>query len=988
VQGEFVWPFEEFPDPELGFPKFPVLRFLNPPEGFVYEEVIPATPEANPIRVPGRAAPSVGRLFGTSELDLVVGTEDGSLYVFQGVPSPTEEVVVEPPAPDRESVLAVNQISETRGSWGGIWFKGSSLDWDDTQPETGSLIENALISGAKVGIRARGASPRIVRTDVLDSLIYGIVAENMAFPAIEDSNIASNSTVSIAGILADNYSAPVMEDVRLVRNGVSGLQTRRYAFPVLRGSHPAYGHSIVTGNNYGVRIESNSAPRLGNVSNTNPYDNGLVEFYGNRFFDIYNDTSALVKAENNLWNTINLAAIDKRIFDDNENPEKGMVDFYPLARFTPDPPPTPTQTPTRNFEPYPTATPTPAPEVVINATGTITQNTTWQGTVTVIGNVTILDSAVLEILPGTLIRFRGTDEAGNPAKHVIHAMNATILARGTRQNPIQFLPESFTEEELDPLKPQRPYGGVVLDGPSMIRSEFTYCEFHLADVGIEAIDNVVYVNDCEFRYNRKGMIIRATGAMPNNLVAPRIRQTLFDQNLVAFLVAGNANPDFGKPEDPGLNVFLLLDEHPTRYDFEVENYFRGGPFSAQGNYFYIQDTARVLASYDDLKGRFSPIPEYSLYEADLNPAGAVNVFPMGSMMEDDMDGIPGIIITHPEVWIGDLHYDQDILILSRVRIIRGANLLASGEDVPSIVVGTGDLVTPEYTRSLSGTLEAMGEAGAGEIVMQGELYADGTRHRWGGLCFAGQNSSRKSYLRNVRLRNSVNQMTLLGASPAVEDCQFEVFTGAGIVVTHSIHPDDDYYFRFATATIDDTGMGFIPKTPYGVPQPRIERTSIMGGTVGMLTSDACPILRGSFLYSSRIAAVLISGGLTPDLGLPADPGYNYFRANDDYDVINLALTPVNAAGNVWYHEGTPLNIPAEIDSRIFDDEENYSSGAVDYSGFIAEVTAIPALEQFVLGDLDENTQVNAAGILEVIKSWHTVKGNSSYTKSSIPAAAS
>ncbi len=118
VQGEFVWPFEEFPDPELGFPKFPVLRFLNPPDGFVYEEVLPATPEANPIQVTGRAAPSIGRLFGTSELDLVVGTEDGSLYVFQGVPSPTEEVVVEPPAPAQEPVLAANQISDTRGSWG------------------------------------------------------------------------------------------------------------------------------------------------------------------------------------------------------------------------------------------------------------------------------------------------------------------------------------------------------------------------------------------------------------------------------------------------------------------------------------------------------------------------------------------------------------------------------------------------------------------------------------------------------------------------------------------------------------------------------------------------------------------------------------------------------------------------------------------------------------------------------------------------------
>lgn len=980
-QGEYIWPFEEFPDPELGFPKFPVLRFLNPPDGFVYEEILPATPEANPIRVTGRAAPSIGRLFGTSELDLVVGSDEGLLYVFQGVSAPTEEMALEPPAPDQESAVAVNQTGDLRGSWGGIWFKGASLDWDDTQPERGSLIENALITGAKVGVRARSASPRIVKTDILDSLLYGLVAENMAFPSIENVNIASNSSVSIAGVMADNYSAPVMEDVRLVRNGYAGLQTKRYAFPVLRGSHPAYGHSIVTGNRYGVRIESNSAPRLGNVSNANPNDNGLIEFYGNRLYDIYNDTSALIMAENNLWNTMDLAAIDKRIFDDNENPEKGMVDFYPLARFTPDAPPTPTPTPTMNFVPYPTATPTPKPEVAIEASGTITQNTTWQGTVTVTGNVTILDSAVLEILPGTLIRFRGVDASGSPAKWVIHALNATILARGTRQKPIQFLPESFTEEQLNPLDPQRPYGGVVLDGPSMIRSEFIYCEFHLADVGVEAKDNSVLMDECEFSLNRKGVIVRATGAMPGNLVAPKIRRTIFDRNLVAFLVAGSANPDFGKPEDPGLNVFLLLDERPTRYDFEVDNYFRGGPFSAQGNYFYVQDTARLLANYADLKGRFSPIPEYGLYESDENPAGAVNAFPVGKMLEDDMDGMPGIIITHPEVWIGDLYYDQDILILSRVRIIRGSRLFAVGEEAPSIVVGTGDLITPELTRSLSGTLEALGEPDAGEIIMQGYLFAPETRTLWGGLCFVGQNASQKSYLRNVRLRNSVNQLTLLGASPTLEDCIVEVFTGAGIVATHSIHPDDDYHFPFATRAVDsDTGVGFNPKTPYGVPQPRIERTTITGGTVGVLSFDARPILRRNFLYSSRIASVLISGGLTPDLGTLADPGYNYFRANDDYDVINLALTQVGAAGNVWYHGEAPLQTPVEIDSRIFDDEENYSSGAVDYSGFIVDVTAIPTLERFALGDLDENSLINHAGILEVIKAWHTIKGSTLYNK--------
>ena len=82
---------------------------------------------------------------------------------------------------------------------------------------------------------------------------------------IERTNIASNSTRSDAGVLADEYSAPILEDVQLIRNGDAGLKTRRYSFPLVRGSRPGVSHSVITQNRYGVRAESNSVPRLGNV---------------------------------------------------------------------------------------------------------------------------------------------------------------------------------------------------------------------------------------------------------------------------------------------------------------------------------------------------------------------------------------------------------------------------------------------------------------------------------------------------------------------------------------------------------------------------------------------------------------------------------------------------------------------------------------------------------------------------------------------------
>ena len=108
----------------------------------------------------------------------------------------------------------------------------------------------------------------------------------------------------------------------------------------------------------------------------------------------------------------------------------------------------------------------------------------WQGEVIINGNVLITGSSVLEILPGTTIRF----DAGvaKSSRFTITAKNSTILARGTREEPILFVPIEYTLNEDDPT---RTFNGIILDGPSMIRSEFVDCKFIYAMGGIDLWDN-------------------------------------------------------------------------------------------------------------------------------------------------------------------------------------------------------------------------------------------------------------------------------------------------------------------------------------------------------------------------------------------------------------------------------------------------------------------------------------------------------------------
>ena len=943
AQSEYVWPIEEFPDPELAFPRFPRLVFHDRASGFLQEIFYDGSSAL--ISVGSRAAPSHGGLAGDERLDLLVGSEDGTIEIYERVSGPSNPKIASIQKGDSAASPAgpITSSIDHSARWGGIWFK-------DTSRDDGSKIENAIIEDAQVGIRITKSSPVVRDTSILDSRQFGIIVEEMAFPEIQNSAVASNSEISVAGILADRYSAPTLEDLRIVRNGRSGLLTRRYSFPVLRGSNLFTKHSIVTGNQVGVRIESNSAPRLGNVENRTTNDDGLIEFYENEFYDIYNDTPAEIKAHNNLWKTADPGAIDERIYDDNENPLKGRVDFLPLVKVSQDPTPTPTPTPPQGYIDLPTPTPTPTAVVIVEVGGVIETNTVWEGQILVVDDVLVDNGAVLELRPGTLVKFRETDPtSGETLRLEIRARNSTIYARGTRNVPIVFMPE-FLTEEFTPGQYDPPYSGIVLEGPSLQQSEFTYCEFRSAAIGLNAIDNAPQVEDCEFWFNRRGFRVEATGGeeFPADLVSPTLRHNIFTFNEVALQVIGDATPDLGTLAEPGLNSFIFPDAEAFRFDIELISYDRSEAINAAGNYFLLRKEVPQgvipvhLQTYGELVPRFTP---GELYDPLLNPFGEINVWPLGTVLNGEDLTSGQILITKPEVWVGRLEFSGDVIILSEVRVLPGTEIVARPDGtLPSIIVAAGTGFYPNNKAEvLDGALIAKGRE-ALPIVFRSATRTPGS---WAGVRFSGQSTRVRSVLEQCELAHGTDQIIAVNSSPRLVNCFIKDYLDSGVKVMDDIAPESSEWFLMSSAmelteVLPDHELErFVPINPFGVPAPEITQCEIRSERINAArSSDFCvvsqnskPILRDNWLTLARIAGVFAVGANVPDMGTELDPGWNKFANNLNYNVVNLSITEIPACTNAWFATGGDfylIDTEHEIDQTILDDDENPVSGRVPF----------------------------------------------------------
>ncbi|MGQ9702259.1 MAG: hypothetical protein ACUVQT_07380, partial [bacterium] len=139
---------------------------------------------------------------------------------------------------------------------------------------------------------------------------------------------------------------------------------------------------------------------LGNLDNESTIDDGMNRIYATSGLSQYymrNDTPDRIMAQGNYWESKDSATIDRRIYDDDENPGCGMVDFKYFATW-----------------------------------GEIPPGTVWSGIVLVGGDVVVPEGVTLTIEPGTQVYFAAGIDG---AQAGIDTTKAELIVYGEIESP-------------------------------------------------------------------------------------------------------------------------------------------------------------------------------------------------------------------------------------------------------------------------------------------------------------------------------------------------------------------------------------------------------------------------------------------------------------------------------------------------------------------------------------------------------------------------
>jgi len=178
-----------------------------------------------------------------------------------------------------------------------LWVSGSK-SFSNTIIEGNEIYNNAF------GITLLSSSNGIINAMVRNNIIY-------------NNKVNPNAQVSGSGI------------------NVNGSPTNQ----------PIITQNEIYGNWWGVTIQNGTTvqagpnPNLGNIENTDTTDDGVNNIYNNiqgtDTFDVYNNCTNDIYAQNNDWNVYDSVAIENHIFHKVDNAAHGLVKFAPFFLLIP-----------------------------------------------------------------------------------------------------------------------------------------------------------------------------------------------------------------------------------------------------------------------------------------------------------------------------------------------------------------------------------------------------------------------------------------------------------------------------------------------------------------------------------------------------------------------------------------------------------------------------------------------------------------------------
>ena len=105
---------------------------------------------------------------------------------------------------------------------------------------------------------------------------------------------------------------------------------------------PVIKRNTIYGNWWGITIQNGSTviagpqPKLGDLTNADTSDNGLNHIYGNvqgtNVYDLYNNCTNTIVAQNNDWDVYDSLTIAQHIFDKSDDAAHGAVVFTPFYK--------------------------------------------------------------------------------------------------------------------------------------------------------------------------------------------------------------------------------------------------------------------------------------------------------------------------------------------------------------------------------------------------------------------------------------------------------------------------------------------------------------------------------------------------------------------------------------------------------------------------------------------------------------------------------
>jgi len=174
-----------------------------------------------------------------------------------------------------------------------LWVSGSTSFSD-------MIIEGNEIYNNGFGISLYSTSDGVINAVVKNNKIY-------------NNNINPNAQVSGSGINVNGspFNTPIITQNEIYGNW--------------------WGITIQNG----TTVQAGPNPNLGNIENADTSDDGLNIFYGNvqgtDTFDVYNNCTNDIYAQNNDWRVYDSIAIENHVFHKVDNAAHGLVRFVPFS---------------------------------------------------------------------------------------------------------------------------------------------------------------------------------------------------------------------------------------------------------------------------------------------------------------------------------------------------------------------------------------------------------------------------------------------------------------------------------------------------------------------------------------------------------------------------------------------------------------------------------------------------------------------------------